>query len=96
MNETETEKEVFTPPPVTEPPTDPVGEPQPPPPEKERHMGYREAVDIFMRLAKSRQRTAEEVTALEMAARQMCRRHFQRQRNWARRREAANEEGGAA
>ena len=54
-------------------------------------MGYREAVDIFMRLAKSRQRTAEEVAALEMGARQMCRRHFQRQRNWARRREAANE-----
>ena len=60
-----------------------------------RHMGYREAVDIFMRLAKSHQRTAEEVTALEMGARAMCRRHFQRQRNWARRREAANAEGSA-
>ena len=55
-------------------------------------MSRLEAVAILMRLARSRSRTEDEVVALEMGARRMFCRHFQSQRNWARRRAAANGE----
>ena len=66
----------------------------PPPAEKKReeHMSRSEAITILMRLAAGRTRTVEEVTALQMGALRLLTRSFQRQRNWARRREvAANE-----
>lgn len=61
----------------------------PPPAEKKReeHMSRSEAITILMRLAAGRTRTVEEVTALQMGALRLLTRSFQRQRNWARRRE---------
>ena len=60
-----------------------------PPAEKKReeHMSRSEAITILMRLAAGRTRTVEEVTALQMGALRLLTRSFQRQRNWARRRE---------
>jgi len=55
--------------------------------ENERHMSKIEATNIICRLAANRNRTADEVTALQMGARYIIKRHFERQRNWARRRE---------
>lgn len=52
-----------------------------------RHMSNAEAIAILARLAAQRNRTVDEVTALEMGARRMLARVFQKQRNWARRRE---------
>jgi len=60
-----------------------------------RHMSRPEAAQVLMELAASRDRTAREIDALEMGARRMMCRHFQRQRNWARRREAKKEGGEA-
>lgn len=56
---------------------------------KEQHMSRSEAITILMRLAAGRTRTVEEVTALQMGALRLLTRSFQRQRNWARRREVA-------
>ena len=61
----------------------------PPPSGKEQHMSRIEAISILMRLSTGRDRTVEEVTALQMGAVRLMNRNFQRQRNWARRREAA-------
>lgn len=63
----------------------------PPPAEKKReeHMSRSEAITVLMRLAAGRTRTVEEVTALQMGALRLLTRSFQRQRNWARRREVA-------
>ena len=43
------------------------------------------AVELLCAIADERGRTVDEVTALEMAARRILARHFQRERNWARR-----------
>ena len=52
----------------------------------ERHISKGEAIAILARLAAERTRTVDEVTALEMGARLLLCRAFQKQRNWARRR----------
>ena len=52
----------------------------------ERRMSRVEAVAILMALAKERSMGVEQVTALQMGAGLMMTKHFQRQRNWARRR----------
>jgi hypothetical protein len=44
------------------------------------------AVELLCAIADERWRTVDEVTALEMAARRILAKHFQRERNWARRR----------
>lgn len=61
----------------------------PPPSGKEQHMSRIEAISILMRMSAGRDRTVEEVTALQMGALRLLTRSFQRQRNWARRREVA-------
>lgn len=53
-----------------------------------RHMSIPEASGILMELARKRSMSIDQVNALEMAVRRLMRRHFQRQRNWAKRREA--------
>lgn len=60
----------------------------------ERHLSNGEAIAILARLAAERTRTVDEVTALEMGARRMLCRAFQKQRNWARRRERSPETDG--
>lgn len=45
-----------------------------------------EAVGLLMALAKKRSMDEDQVTALQMDAWLMMTKHFQRQRNWARRR----------
>ena len=62
-----------------------------PEPENERKMSRIEAISIICRLAVSRKRTADEVTALQMGARYLLKKHFERQRNWAKRRAADKE-----
>ena len=52
----------------------------------ERHMSNIEAAAILGRMAAASWVTVDEVTALEMGARRMLCRAFQKQRNWARRR----------
>lgn len=52
----------------------------------ERHMSRVDAVAILMALAKERSMGVEQVTALQMGTGLMMAKHFQRQRNWARRR----------
>lgn len=52
----------------------------------ERHMSRVEAVAILMDLATRRSMDVEQVTALQMGAGLMMAKHFQRHRNWARRR----------
>lgn len=56
-----------------------------PKPRGERHMSNVEAAAILGRMAAASWVTVDEVTALEMGARRLMNRHFQRQRNWARR-----------
>ena len=56
--------------------------------QSERHMSYTEASAILMELARNRTMSVDQVTALEMGTRRMLLLHFQRQRNWARRRAA--------
>ena len=51
----------------------------------EHHMSKVEAAAILGRMAATSWVTVDEVTALEMGARRLMNRHFQRQRNWARR-----------
>ena len=53
----------------------------------ERHMSIPEASGILMELARKRSMSIDQVNALEMAVRRLMCRHFQRQRNWAKRRE---------
>ena len=65
-----------------------------PKPRGERHLSNGEAIAILARLAAERKRTVDEVTALEMGARRMLCRAFQKQRNWARRRERSPETDG--
>lgn len=60
----------------------------------ERHMSKVEAAAILGRMAATSWVTVDEVTALEMGARRLMNRHFQRQRNWARRRERSLETDG--
>ena len=52
----------------------------------ERHINKGEAIAILARIAGERKRTVDEVTALEMGARRLLCRAFQKQKNWARRR----------
>lgn len=53
-----------------------------------RHMSNPEAAFILMGMAFARRNSVEDVTALQMGANRLMTRHFQRQRNWARRRAA--------
>ena len=53
----------------------------------ERHMSIPEASGILMELARKRSMSIDQVNALEMAVRRLMNRHFQKQRNWAKRRE---------
>ena len=57
-----------------------------------RHMSRPEAVYILGKLATSRRINVDGVIALQMGARSLMKRHFDRQRNWARRRERAAED----
>ena len=54
----------------------------------EDHMSYPEASAILMELARNRTMSVDQVNALEMGVRRLLNRHFQRQRNWAKRRAA--------
>ncbi len=57
-------------------------------PGEARHMSYPEASAILMELARNRTMSVDQVNALEMGVRRLLNRHFQRQRNWAKRRAA--------
>ena len=57
------------------------------------HMNYCEAAAILARLAKNRKLTTDEVTALEMGAKRLLARHFQRARNHLRRAERPDGSG---
>jgi hypothetical protein len=63
---------------------------------EDRYMSRPEAVYILGKLATSRRINVDGVIALQMGARALMKRHFDRQRNWAKRREAAqaSKEGG--
>ena len=65
-----------------------------PKPRCESHMSKVEAAASLGRMAAASWVTGDEVTALEMGARRLMNRHFQRQRNWARRRERSMETDG--
>lgn len=52
----------------------------------ERHMSKVEAAAILGRMAAASWVTVDEVTALEMGARRLMNRHFQKQRSWAKKR----------
>ena len=60
-----------------------------------RHMSIPEASGILMELARKRSMSIDQVNALEMAVRRLMCRHFQRQRNWAKRRAARLAEDGS-
>ena len=53
-----------------------------------RHMSNPEAAFILMGMVFARRNSVEDVTALQMGANRLMTRHFQKQRNWARRRAA--------
>ena len=55
---------------------------------EDRHMSAPEAMQILMELARKRSMSIDQVDALEMGARRLFNRHFQKQRNWAKRRAA--------
>lgn len=59
---------------------------------EDRYMSRPEAIYILGKLATSRRINVDGVTALQMGARSLFKRHFDRQRNWARRRERAAED----
>lgn len=61
---------------------------------EERHLSRIDAARILGILAAKRNRTPEEVTALQMGALRLMQKHFQRHRNYAKRR--ANEEESQA
>ena len=79
-------------------PVIPHDEPAPEAPanEEEHHMSRLEAIGILMRLAASRKMSADDVTALQMGVRHLANKHFQRHRNWAKRRAAAVKEEAQA
>lgn len=58
----------------------------------ERHMSRPEAAYILAKLATSRRIDEDGVIALQMGAKALLKRHFDRQRNWARHRERAAED----
>ena len=62
--------------------------------EEDRHMSYPEAIAILAELARKRTMSVDQVNALEMGVRRLMCRHFQRQRNWAKRRAAKEAEAG--
>ena len=81
----------------------PVDEPKPLSPDapqmaqgEDRHMSAPEAMQILMELGRKRSMSIDQVDALEMGARRLFNRHFQKQRNWAKRREARKAEGEVA
>jgi hypothetical protein len=53
---------------------------------RDSHMSKPEAAYILCRMATSRKLTVDGVTALQMGVRSLMKRHFDRQRNWAKRR----------
>lgn len=61
-----------------------------------RHMSIPEASGILMELARKRTMSIDQVNALEMGVRRLMCRHFQKQRNWAKRRAEAqaSKDGG--
>lgn len=59
---------------------------------EDRYMSRPEAVYILGKLATSRRINVDGVIALQMGARSLMKRHFDRQRNWARRRERVAED----
>ena len=59
---------------------------------EDRHMSRPEAIYILGKLATSRRINVDDVIALQMGARALFKRHFDRQCNWARRRERAAED----
>ena len=59
---------------------------------EDRYMSRPEAIYILGKLATSRRINVDGVIALQMGARELFKRHFDRQRNWARRRERAAED----
>lgn len=59
---------------------------------EDRYMSSPEAVYILGKLATSRRINVDGVIALQMGARALMKRHFDRQRDWARRRERATED----
>ena len=61
-------------------------------PGEDRYMSRPEAIYILGKLATSRRINVDGVIALQMGARALFKRHFDRQRNWARRRERAAED----
>lgn len=64
------------------------------PSDEDRHMSYPEAIAILAELARKRTMSVDQVNALEMGVRRLMCRHFQRQRNWAKRRAAKEAEAG--
>ena len=75
--------------------------------ERKETMGRVTALGILARMAYDKERTLDEVNALQMAVRVIANRHFQHERNWKRRRAAkeamsitppfvVREEGGTA
>lgn len=59
---------------------------------EDRYMSRPEAIYILGKLATSRRINVDGVIALQMGARSLMKRHFDRQRNWARRRERVAED----
>ena len=59
---------------------------------EDRHMSRPEAAYILAKLATSRRINKDGATALQMGARGLLKRHFDRMRNFAKRREASQEE----
>ena len=59
---------------------------------EDSHMSRPEAAYILAKLATSRRMDEDGVIALQMGAKALLKRHFDRQRNWARRRERAAED----
>ena len=82
---------------VNIPPADEPIDPKAPKlvPGEARHMSIPEASGILMELARKRSMSIDQVNALEMAVRRLMCRHFQRQRNWAKRRAARLAEDGS-
>ena len=73
-------------PPLDPPAPETGGGAQPTEDGQDSHMGKPEAAYILCRMATSRKLTVDGVTALQMGVRSLMKRHFDRQRNWAKRR----------
>lgn len=65
------------------------------PQENPAPMGRATALGILARIAYRPDLTVEEVTALQMAARAVAKRHFEHERNWKRRHAALSAGAGA-